>query len=157
MAHDAWPQIVTSECTIYLIALCAVGLLIFGTLCSWRFPGSNSSRHLMSYFQFLLLKAANLDFRILLNVHVSYNASEVQAAYDLNMLTECQMQCYLWYWHMLQFLDVLTQVRIKMVELSKYQLTLLNGLFKIVKFEYVKTMLSLHFTLKHNLAFPTAF
>lgn len=33
----------------------------------------------------------NLDFRIFLNVHVSYNASEVQAAYDLNMLTECQM------------------------------------------------------------------
>lgn len=33
---------------------------------------------------------------------------------------------------MLQFLDVLTQVRFKRVELSKYQLTLLDCLFKIV-------------------------
>lgn len=52
---------------------------------------------------------------------------------------------------MLQFLDVLTQVRFKMVELSKYELTLLDCLFKIVV--YVKTVLSLHFTLKHNLVF----
>lgn len=36
-------------------------------------------------------KVLNLDVRILLNVHVSYNVSEVQAACDLNTLRECQM------------------------------------------------------------------
>ena len=42
-------------------------------------------------FPTFYIKAVNLDVRILLNVHVSDNVSEVQAAYDLNMLTECQM------------------------------------------------------------------
>lgn len=85
---------VTSEHTVYLNALCAVGLLIFGTLCSWRFPSSNTpvtlgiSCHTFSAFY---IKAVNLDLRILLNVHASYKASEVQAAYDLNTLTECQI------------------------------------------------------------------
>lgn len=37
------------------------------------------------------IKALNLDVRIHLNEHVSYSVSEVQAAYDLNILTECQM------------------------------------------------------------------
>lgn len=36
------------------------------------------------------IKAANFDFRVFLNVDVSYNVSKVQTD-DFNMLTECQL------------------------------------------------------------------